>query len=74
MIAKSSIVFDVKPWADDTDLGAMEKEIRTIAMEGLIWGAGKFFVVVRLALEHAQTKLLYLPRVPSFELNMFKGQ
>lgn len=41
VIAKSSIVFDVKPWADDTDLGAMEKEIRTIAMEGLIWGAAK---------------------------------
>lgn len=41
VIAKSSVIFDVKPWADDTDLAALEKEVRTITMDGLLWGASK---------------------------------
>jgi len=40
-IAKSSVLLDVKPWSDETDLVAMEKEIREITMDGLIWGAAK---------------------------------
>jgi len=40
-IAKSSVLLDVKPWADDTDLKAMEECIRGIEMEGLVWGAAK---------------------------------
>merc|ERR1712042_411832 len=38
LIAKSSILLDVKPWDDETDLGEMEKAIRTIEKEGLLWG------------------------------------
>ena len=40
-IAKSSVLLDVKPWSDETDLKQMEAEIREITMEGLIWGAGE---------------------------------
>lgn len=40
-IAKSSVVIDVKPWDDETDLAAMEKAVREITMEGLLWGASK---------------------------------
>jgi len=40
-IAKSSILLDVKPWSDETDLKLMEEEIRQISMEGLTWCAGK---------------------------------
>jgi len=40
-IAKSSVLLDVKPWSDETDLKQMEAEIREITMEGLIWGAAK---------------------------------
>jgi len=40
-IAKSSIIFDVKPWDDETDLVAMEKLVRSIKMDGLVWGASK---------------------------------
>jgi len=40
-IAKSSVLLDVKPWADDTDLKAMEECIRGIDMDGLVWGAAK---------------------------------
>jgi len=38
-IAKSSVLIDVKPWSDETDLKEMEAEIRKISMDGLIWGA-----------------------------------
>jgi len=38
-IAKSSVLIDVKPWDDETDLKEMEAAIRKISMDGLIWGA-----------------------------------
>ena len=41
VIAKSSVVLDVKPWDDTTDLADMEKRVRSIEMEGLLWGASK---------------------------------
>ncbi|XP_078045173.1 elongation factor 1-beta [Augochlora pura] len=45
LIAKSSLVLDVKPWGDDTDMKAMEKSVRSIEMDGLIWGASKLVAV-----------------------------
>jgi len=45
VIAKSSIVLDVKPWDDETDMKAMEKQVRTIEMPGLVWGASKLVPV-----------------------------
>jgi len=44
-IAKSSIVLDVKPWDDETDMKAMEAKVREIVMDGLVWGASKFVPV-----------------------------
>ena len=41
LIAKSSVVLDVKPWDDTTDLAEMEKKVRGITMDGLLWGASK---------------------------------
>jgi len=40
-IAKSSVILDVKPWDDETDMQEMEKQVRTIEMDGLLWGASK---------------------------------
>ncbi|CAB3379009.1 elongation factor 1-beta'-like [Cloeon dipterum] len=45
LIAKSSIVLDVKPWDDETDMKAMETQVRSIVMDGLVWGASKFVPV-----------------------------
>ncbi len=39
VIAKSSIVLDVKPWDDETDMKALEAGVRAIEMPGLLWGA-----------------------------------
>nr|XP_042910218.1 elongation factor 1-beta isoform X2 [Parasteatoda tepidariorum] len=41
LIAKSSVVLDVKPWDDETDMKALEEAVRSISTEGLKWGAGK---------------------------------
>jgi len=40
-IAKSSVILDVKPWDDETDMEALEKAVREIEIEGLVWGASK---------------------------------
>jgi len=42
VIAKSSVVLEVKPWDDETDLKEMEKVVRSIELDGLVWGASKF--------------------------------
>jgi len=41
LIAKTSVLLDCKPWDDETDMDAMLKEIKTIEMDGLLWGASK---------------------------------
>ena len=38
MIAKSSIVLDVKPWDDETDMSEIERCVRSIETDGLLWG------------------------------------
>ncbi|XP_061398674.1 probable elongation factor 1-beta [Musca vetustissima] len=45
LIAKSSVLLDVKPWDDETDMKEMEKNVRTIEMDGLLWGASKLVPV-----------------------------
>jgi len=45
VIAKSSIVLDVKPWDDETDMKEMENKVRTIVQDGLVWGASKLVPV-----------------------------
>ena len=37
LIAKSLIIWEVKPWGEDTDLDAMAKKILEIKMDGLTW-------------------------------------
>lgn len=41
LIAKSNIILDVKPWDDETDMKLMEKAVRAISTDGLLWGASK---------------------------------
>merc|ERR1711862_798439 len=45
LIAKTSVLFDVKPWDDETDMDAMLKSVKTIEMDGLLWGASKLVPV-----------------------------
>lgn len=45
LIAKSSILLDIKPWSDETDMKAMEDAVRKIECDGLLWGASKLVPV-----------------------------
>ncbi|XP_039532146.1 eukaryotic translation elongation factor 1 delta a (guanine nucleotide exchange protein) isoform X2 [Pimephales promelas] len=45
LIAKSSILLDVKPWDDETDMSKLEGCVRSIQMDGLLWGASKLVPV-----------------------------
>ena len=35
----------MKPWDDETDLAEMEKLVRSITMDGLLWGSSKLVAV-----------------------------
>jgi len=41
LIAKSNIILDIKPWDDETDMAELERCVRTIEMDGLLWGSSK---------------------------------
>merc|ERR1712002_606131 len=45
LIAKTSVLFDVKPWDDETDMNEMLKNCKTIVKDGLVWGAHKLVPV-----------------------------
>merc|ERR1711997_966524 len=45
LIAKTSVLLDCKPWDDETNMDDMLKEIKTIEMDGLVWGANKLVPV-----------------------------
>ncbi|KAK3125936.1 hypothetical protein QOZ80_7BG0611630 [Eleusine coracana subsp. coracana] len=42
---KSSVLLDVKPWDDETDMKKLEEAVRSVQMEGLTWGASKLVPV-----------------------------
>ncbi|KAF9074387.1 hypothetical protein BDP27DRAFT_187240 [Rhodocollybia butyracea] len=44
-IAKSVVTLEVKPWDDETDMGALEKSVRGIEKDGLVWGSSKLVAI-----------------------------
>ncbi|KAG8063080.1 hypothetical protein GUJ93_ZPchr0003g18424 [Zizania palustris] len=42
---KSSVLLDVKPWDDETDMTKLEEAVRNVKMDGLLWGASKLVPV-----------------------------
>lgn len=45
VIAKSSILLDVKPWDDETDMAKLEECVRSVQADGLLWGTSKLVPV-----------------------------
>jgi len=41
VVAKSNIIFDVKPWDDETDMAELERCVRSVKTDGLLWGTSK---------------------------------
>ncbi|XP_052501908.1 elongation factor 1-beta-like [Budorcas taxicolor] len=44
LVAKSSILLDVKPWDDETDTAKLEERV-SIQADGLVWGSSKLVPV-----------------------------
>ncbi|CAH1442134.1 unnamed protein product [Lactuca virosa] len=42
---KSSVLMDVKPWDDETDMKKLEEAVRSVELEGLHWGQSKLVPV-----------------------------
>jgi translation elongation factor EF-1beta len=38
---QSVVTLEVKPWDDETDMKALEDSVRSVEMQGLVWGASK---------------------------------
>jgi len=38
VVAKSCVKMDIKPWDDETNLAEMEKCVKSIEIDGLVWG------------------------------------
>lgn len=45
LVAKSSILLDVKPWDDETDMEKLEECVRSVRLDGLLWGTSKLVPV-----------------------------
>lgn len=45
VIAKSNIILDIKPWDDETPMAKLEEAVRSITMDGLLWGTGKLVAI-----------------------------
>jgi elongation factor 1-beta len=44
-VGKSVVTLDVKPWDDETDMVALEANLRKIEVPGLVWGLSKLVAV-----------------------------
>ena len=45
LVAKSSLLLDVRPWSDDTDTAKLEEGVRSMQADGLVWGSSKLVLV-----------------------------
>ena len=45
IIAKSSILMDIKPWEAEQDLEELAKKLKSVEKDGLLWGAHKLVPV-----------------------------
>ena len=44
-VLQSVVTLEVKPWDDETDMAALEKSVRSVEQEGLVWGSSKLVAV-----------------------------
>ncbi|KAI5336070.1 hypothetical protein L3X38_026204 [Prunus dulcis] len=61
---KSSVLLDVKPWDDETDMKKLEEAVRSVHIEGLHWGASKL-VAVGYGIKKLQIMLTIVDDLPS---------
>merc|ERR1712128_4300 len=65
VIAKTSVLLDVKPWDDETSLDDMLEKVKSIEMDGLTWGANK-----RVAIGYGISKLQVMCTVEDLKVSI----
>ena len=60
------MTLEVKPWDDETDMEALEKSVRSIEQEGLVWGSSKF-VAVGYGIRKLQITLVIVDELVSLD-------
>ncbi|XP_039018754.1 elongation factor 1-beta 2-like isoform X2 [Hibiscus syriacus] len=53
---KSSVLLDVKPWDDETDMKKLEEAVRSVEMPGLLWGACMIWFIISI---HIHVRICY---------------
>ena len=67
LLSKSMIILDVKPWDDETNMADLEKFVRSVTKDGLLWGSSKL-VPVGFGIKKLQiTAVIEDQKVPSFD-------
>ena len=64
---KSLIIMDIKPWDDETDLDVMEKTVRDITYDGLLWGQCKRVTFAFGMKKLQMTAVIEDTKIPSFD-------
>lgn len=68
---QSVVTLEVKPWDDETNMKELEKNVRAIEQDGLVWGASKF-VEVGFGIKKLQiTLVIGTPRFQFVGTKMF---
>ena len=68
---QSVVTLEVKPWDDETDMKALEENVRAIEQDGLVWGASKL-VEVGFGIKKLQiTLVIGTPRFQFVSMRMF---
>lgn len=44
-IAKTTVTLDVKPWDDETDMEALTAAVKSIQLDGLVWGGSQLVAI-----------------------------
>lgn len=44
-LIQSVVTLEVKPWDDETDMEALEKSVRSIEKDGLVWGSSTLVAI-----------------------------
>jgi translation elongation factor EF-1beta len=79
VIAKSSVLLDVKVWDDETNMTELEEKVRSINLDGLVWGSSKLVPVaynikklqIQCVIEDDKVKLFDLHDLFIFRLSIF---
>ncbi|KAJ1735239.1 Translation elongation factor 1 beta [Coemansia biformis] len=66
--AKTTVTFEIKPWEADTDIAELEKMVKGIEMDGLVWAVAGKHVPIAYGIKKLQINaVIEDAKIPSME-------